>query len=126
MRGVCPSRATPSLQIKFVGHSRPHGFTPEALTPLIGELKDALASEPEPTDKEQKKVRREQEIKINELEKHRNKLGEYDSRIPTDEVQHGIPPLPTLRQRQGHNGLCLLRHRPQHQGIVLKDGETDK
>ena len=46
-------------------------FTPEALTSLIGELKDALASEPEPTGKEQKKVRREQEKKINELEKHR-------------------------------------------------------
>ena len=46
-------------------------FTPEALTSLIGELKDALASEPEPTNKEQKKVRREQEKKINELEKHR-------------------------------------------------------
>ena len=103
-----------------------HGFTPEALTSLFGELKDALASEPEPTDKEQKKVRREQEIKINELEKHRNKRVKYDSRIPTDEVQHGIPPLPTLRQRQGHNGLCLLRHRLQHQEIVLKDSETDK
>ena len=46
-------------------------FTPEALTSLIGELKDALASEPEPTNKEQKKVRREQEKKINELENHR-------------------------------------------------------
>ena len=56
-------------------------FTPEALTSLVGELKDALASEPEPTDKEQKKVRREQEKKINELEKHRDKLGEYDSRL---------------------------------------------
>lgn len=56
-------------------------FTPEALPSLIGELKDALSSEPEPTDKEQKKVRREQEKKINELERHRDKLGEYDSRL---------------------------------------------
>ena len=49
-------------------------LTPEALTSLIGELKDALASEPEPTDKEQKK-------RIKELEKHRDKLEEYDSRL---------------------------------------------
>ncbi len=56
-------------------------LTPEALTSLIGELKDALASEPEPTDKEQKKVRREQKKRIKELEKHRDKLEEYDSRL---------------------------------------------
>ena len=31
-------------------------FTPDALTLLFGELKDALASDPEPTNKEQKKV----------------------------------------------------------------------
>uniref|UniRef100_UPI002674B50D IS1182 family transposase n=6 Tax=Bacteroides TaxID=816 RepID=UPI002674B50D len=56
-------------------------FTPETLTSLIGELKDALASEPEPMDKEQKKVRREQKKQIKELEKHRDKLEEYDSRL---------------------------------------------
>lgn len=56
-------------------------FTPEALTTLIGELKDALASEPEPTDKEQKKVRREHKKQIKELEKHRDKLREYDSHL---------------------------------------------
>ncbi len=56
-------------------------FTPEVLTSLIGELKDALASEPEPTDKERKKVRREQKRQIKELEKHRDKLEEYDSRL---------------------------------------------
>lgn len=56
-------------------------FTPEALTSLIGELKDALASAPEPTDKEQKKVRLEQVKKIYELEKHGDKLGEYDIRL---------------------------------------------
>lgn len=56
-------------------------LTPEALTSLIGELKDALASEPEPTGKEQKKVRREQKKRIKELEKHRDKLEEYDSRL---------------------------------------------
>ena len=56
-------------------------FTPEILTSLIGDLNEALASEPEPTDKEQKKVRREQKKQIKELEKHRDKLNEYDSRL---------------------------------------------
>ena len=56
-------------------------FTPEALTSLIGELKDVLASEPEPADKERKKVRRERKKQIRELEKHRDKLNEYDSRL---------------------------------------------
>ncbi len=56
-------------------------FTPEALTSLIGELKDALSSEPVPTDKEQKEARREQNRQIKELEKHRDKLKEYDNRL---------------------------------------------
>ena len=56
-------------------------FTPEILTSLIGELKDALAAEPEPTDKEQKKARREQKKQIKELEKHRDKLEEYGDRL---------------------------------------------
>ena len=56
-------------------------FTPEALTSLIGELKDVLASEPEPAGKERKKVRRERKKQIRELEKHRDKLNEYDSRL---------------------------------------------
>lgn len=56
-------------------------FTPEALTTLIGELKDTLASEPEPADKANKKVRRQRKKQIKELEKHRDKLNEYDSRL---------------------------------------------
>ena len=56
-------------------------FTPETLTSLIGELKDALAAEPEPTNKEQKKARREQKKQIEELEKHRDKLEEYGDRL---------------------------------------------
>ena len=56
-------------------------FTPETLTSLIGELKDTLASESEPSDKEQKKARREREKQIKELERHRDKLNEYDSRL---------------------------------------------
>lgn len=56
-------------------------FTPEALDSLIGDLKDALAAEPEPADKEKKKRQREKKKQIKELEKHRDKLGEYDSRL---------------------------------------------
>ena len=43
------------------------------------------------------------------------------SRIWADEVQHGIPPLPALRQRQGLHGLRLLRHSLQHKENVLED-----
>lgn len=56
-------------------------FTPETLDSLIGELKDALAAEPEPSDKELKKQQREKKKQIKELEKHRDKLGEYDSQL---------------------------------------------
>lgn len=61
--------------------SEPVEFTPDTLNTLIGELKDALAANPEPADKEQKKQRRQQKKQIKELEKHRDKLGEYDSRL---------------------------------------------
>ena len=56
-------------------------FTPETLDSLIGELKEALAAEPEPSDKERKKQQREKKKQIKELEKHRDKLGEYDGRL---------------------------------------------
>lgn len=56
-------------------------FTPEALDSLIGDLKDALAAEPQPEDREQKKQQREKKKQIKELEKHRDKLDEYDSRL---------------------------------------------
>ncbi len=46
-------------------------LTPETLDSLIGELKDALAAEPEPSDKELKKQQREKKKQIKELEKHR-------------------------------------------------------
>ena len=42
---------------------------------------EVLESEPEPTDKEQKKNRRGRKKQIKELEKHRDKLREYDSRL---------------------------------------------
>jgi hypothetical protein len=47
-------------------------------------------------------------------------------RLWTDEVQHGIPTLPPLRERQGLYGLCLLRHSLQHQENVFKDSQTDQ
>ena len=56
-------------------------FTPETLNTLIDELKDALAAGPEPADKEQRKRQREKKRQIRELEKHRDKLGEYDGRL---------------------------------------------
>lgn len=56
-------------------------LTPETLASLIGELKDTLASEPGPVDKAQKKARRERKKQIKELEQHRDKLNEYDSRL---------------------------------------------
>ena len=68
------------VQDKFA-ESEATEFTPETLDSLIGELKDALACEPEPSGKEQKKARREREKQITELENHRNKLNEYDSRL---------------------------------------------
>ena len=55
--------------------------TPETLDSLIGELKDALAAEPQSADREQKKQQREKRKQIKKLEKHRDKLGEYDSRL---------------------------------------------
>ena len=61
--------------------TEPVEFTPEALTSLVGELRDSLASEPEPADKEHKKVRRQRKRLIKELERHRDKLNEYDSRL---------------------------------------------
>lgn len=56
-------------------------FSPETLTSLIGELKDALDNEPIPESKEEKEVIRAKKKQIKELEKHRDKLNEYDSRI---------------------------------------------
>ena len=40
-----------------------------------------MASAPEPTDNELKKVRREQEKQIKDLETHRDKLQEYDNSL---------------------------------------------
>ena len=56
-------------------------FTPDTLTSLITELQDSLSAEPESADKERQKRRREKKRQVKELEKHRDKLGEYDGRL---------------------------------------------
>lgn len=56
-------------------------FTPDTLTSLITELQDSLSAEPESVDKERQKRRREKKRLVKELEKHRDKLGEYDGRL---------------------------------------------
>ncbi len=56
-------------------------FTPDTLTSLITELQDSISAEPESADKERQKRRREKKRLVKELEKHRDKLGEYDGRL---------------------------------------------
>ena len=56
-------------------------FTPDTLTSLITELQDSLSAEPESADKERQKRRREKKRLVKELEKHRDKLDEYDGRL---------------------------------------------
>lgn len=56
-------------------------FTPDTLTSLITELQDSLSAEPESVDKERQKRRREKKRLVKELEKHRDKLDEYDGRL---------------------------------------------
>lgn len=56
-------------------------FTPAMLSDAVDELRDALEHEPEVNDKKQKKVRRVKKKQIKELEKHRNKLVEYNKHL---------------------------------------------
>ncbi len=56
-------------------------FTPVMLGELSAELKEALAAAPAPKSKEEKAQRREKERQIKELDRHRDKLKEYDSRL---------------------------------------------
>ncbi len=63
--------------------AEPVGFTPQSLTTLIDDLKDALAKEDAPQDKERKRQRREKKRQIKQLEEHRDKLSEYDNHLAT-------------------------------------------
>ena len=58
-------------------------FTPAAISNLASELKEALADQPAANTKEEKKARRKVEKEIKELEKHSDKLAEYDRHLQT-------------------------------------------
>lgn len=55
--------------------------TPELLTELVGELRNALEQTPAPSTKEEKAVLKEKRKQIKELEKQRDKLQEYDTHL---------------------------------------------
>ena len=56
-------------------------FTPAQLTEICDELRQSLSGSAASADKEEKKARRKREKEIRELERHRDKLGEYDARL---------------------------------------------
>ena len=55
--------------------------TPELLTELVGELRNALEQTPAPSTKEEKSALKEKRKQIKELEKQRDKLQEYDTHL---------------------------------------------
>ena len=58
-------------------------FTPELLHSMARELNAALAEEPEPTTKAEKKVRKAKQKQVRELEEKAGKLAEYDRHLET-------------------------------------------
>jgi transposase len=58
-------------------------FTSEVISGLALELKEALSAQPAAKTKEEKKARRAKETQIKELEKHGEKLSEYDRHLQT-------------------------------------------
>ncbi|AVM56469.1 IS5/IS1182 family transposase [Bacteroides heparinolyticus] len=56
-------------------------FTPATLSELSAELREALATPPAATTKEEKAQCKKKEKQIKELDKYREKLQEYDSRL---------------------------------------------
>lgn len=56
-------------------------FTPEVLTEICAELRDALSKEPAPTDKEGKASVRQRQKQVRELEEMADKLSEYDGHL---------------------------------------------
>jgi len=56
-------------------------FTPAMLTEICDELRQAVEQTPKPADKEDKKKLRTKKRQLKELEQHRDKLSEYDSRL---------------------------------------------
>lgn len=61
--------------------STPLELTPSQLTEICAELRKNLDNAPRPVSKEDKARRREQKHRLNELEKGRDKLSEYDGRL---------------------------------------------
>lgn len=59
----------------------PQSFTPSELKNIAAELNKALEAEPEAGSKEGKKAHKERQRQIKELEKHADKLGEYDKQL---------------------------------------------
>lgn len=58
-------------------------FTPEIISSLACELKEALSEQPAAKTKEEKKERRAKEKQVKELEKQGEKLAEYDRHLQT-------------------------------------------
>ena len=58
-------------------------FTPELLHSMACELNAALAEEPEPATKAEKKVRKAKQKQVRELEENAGKLAEYDRHLET-------------------------------------------
>lgn len=58
-------------------------FTPADLRNIAEELNRAIAKEPVPITKEEKKERRERKKQIKQLEEHADKLSEYDRKLET-------------------------------------------
>ena len=58
-------------------------FTPELLHSMACELNAALAEEPEPATKAEKKVRKAKQKQVRELEEKAGKLAEYDRHLET-------------------------------------------
>jgi len=56
-------------------------FTPELLHSMVRELNAALAEEPEPATKEEKKERKARQRQVKELEENAEKLAEYDQHL---------------------------------------------
>ena len=58
-------------------------FTPETLTEIAAELRDALAEQPVSGSKEEKKTLRQKQKQVKQLEEMADKLSEYDTHLET-------------------------------------------
>ena len=81
-------------------------FTSEGLGAIISELKESLAQQKEPANKEDRRVAREKRRQIKELEAHRDKLREYDDRLKTIGERNSMsktdPDATFMRMKEDH------------------------